>query len=91
MTNPLRYHRVSQIPAAEEQDLQADSVSNEIKAVSGVREATLSEYDGTLVGACIVLTAADLRELGVDPCESQSVLYWVDSTEGQVIFKALTQ
>ena len=41
-----------------------------------VRRARVSTDDGTAVGICIVLTQAELQELGLDPNDTEEVYYY---------------
>lgn len=51
--------------------------------VATPRTATISRDDTRSIGVCIFLTAAELRELGVDPAQSDAIEYRLVQTNGE--------
>lgn len=47
------------------------------------RTATISQDDSGSIGVCIFLTAAELRELGVDPTQADTIEYHLVQANGQ--------
>jgi len=50
-----------------------------IEDVDEARVASVSTYAGQPIAACLVLSATDLRQLGIDLESQVGVKYWVDS------------
>ncbi len=58
---------------------------------SNPRIASLSKFHDQPLGVCVVLTAADLTALGINPSGVTTVLYWIDPDEQQLCLSGQDQ
>lgn len=57
--------------------------NEDLRAQDTPRTAEVSSTDERLLGVCIFLTAAELRELGVDPEQTDAIEYRIVKTDSQ--------